>query len=287
MRYLSRDNYYDYLREIGAGAEGKAYLATSRSSNRTVVIKRFPSNQKGNQRALLEASILERIPHHLNIIRYLEHYQTATGNIALVIEYVPNTITLEKYIQENSPINLITQLKIMIQLTDAVRHLHLNYILHRDIKPANILIKDEIPILIDFDLACITSQRDPVTGEVLDPVTGSPLAPELRCTGVKGTPLYQDPDFTLKPSRVPSDLELSDIYSLGATFYSMLSGGRTPYDAEDEDEFHQKLRGPPDPLDPTNPDLESLIMEMISKDRNKRPSLEYIYDTLSEILKAL
>lgn len=277
---------YVYVKPLGRGSAGETFIARGTSTGREVVVKLFKEGKEGFQKGIVEASILSRIPPHLNIIKFIEQYITDDNRVAVVLEYIPHAITLEEYIT-HGPIPLSIQLSIMIQLTDAVRHLHTNHILHRDIKPLNVMIKNHVPILIDYDLACVNAQPDEQTGEFYDPLTDELLDHSLRCVGNEGTPLYQDVDFFLKKSVIPKNLELSDIYSLGATFYAIAAGGRTPYEADDEEVFLDKVFAGPDPLDLEDKDLENLIKLMIDRKRSRRPSLNYIYDVLSDMIKSL
>lgn len=265
---------YRLDKELGSGMSGKAYLAYDTQNNdRKVVIKIYRPEKDRN--AKREIGILAKLKPHKNIVGMIDSFVSGI-NQAIVLEYIADAIPLDEYIKRNHPIPLVKMLDIMASITDAVRHLHEHHIAHRDIKGMNILMKGDVPILIDFDLACIFG---PTQGEE-----------SLKCSGVAGTPLYNDPDLVLDKAVKITDYDKADIYSLGVTFFSIAKNGELPYNVPGETDlaaFKKRLKEPPEPLDTGLSELTRLIYEMISHNRSARPSAEDIYNRLITMIKTI
>src|SRR4030095_7187874 len=115
------------------------------------------------------------------------------------------------------------RLALFIQVCNAVQHAHQKGIIHRDLKPSNILITlhDGVPVpkVIDFGIAKATQQQR---------LTDLTLFTQFE--QMVGTPLYMSPEQA-EFSGLDIDTR-SDIYSLGALLYELLTG-RTPFDPEE------------------------------------------------------
>jgi eukaryotic-like serine/threonine-protein kinase len=138
------------------------------------------------------------------------------------------------------------------QAAEALEYAHSNDVIHRDIKPSNIIIDNSGHLWItDFGLARVRGGVDLThTGDAL------------------GTPRYMSPEQAL--GRRTSVDGRTDIYSLGVTFYELLTG-RTAFPGEDRMEILRKIASeppiPPRKLDPTIPaDLETIVLRAIEKD---------------------
>ena len=147
-------------------------------------------------------------------------------------------------------------------MCQAVQYAHQNLIVHRDIKPANILVTREgTPKLLDFGIA-----------KLLDPAAGPST---LALTGASGhlmTPAYASPEQVRGEPVTPA----TDIYSLGAVLYELLTGRRAheleTYSAE---EIQREIctREPPKPstlAKDLDPDLDNIVLMALRKEPERR-----------------
>ena len=195
-------------RLIGQGGMGEVYLAFDLQLNRPVAIKAIlgqsVNSEAALQRFMTEAQAIAKIIH-THIVNIYELGQDKIGPY-LVLEYVSGGSLADKL--KSGPLSLERSIEITCQLCDGLAKVHAAGIIHRDIKPANILLTPEgDPKLTDFGLA---------RHEYTD--TG------LTTTGaIIGTLGFMSPEQT-NSSQVDAR---SDIYSLGATLYQMVTG-RSP-----------------------------------------------------------
>lgn len=219
------DNYR-ILKRIGGGSMGTVYLATHLLTQEKVVIKalNMDLDDEEQQNRLIEyfireAQILMELDHP-NIVKF-----KGCGNIKgrpyMAMEYIEGE-DLKKVLANNRPMKISQAIYIIFHLASALEYAY-NLVsetgeclahVHRDIKPSNIILATEqklMPKLIDFGLAkSLADHQYTVTqhGTVL------------------GTPYYMPKEQIFDAKDADNR---SDIYSLGATFYHMLSG-RTPFE---------------------------------------------------------
>ena len=226
---------YEIQRKLGQGGFGITYLALQRSLNRQVVVKEFFLNGHCTReehthhvtvatggspelvssyydKFLKEARHIAQLEHPniVSIISVFEENNTAY----YVMKYAPNG-SLEDKVKREGHLSEAEATRYILKVAKALRFVHQHKMTHLDVKPANILLSDnDEPWLIDFGLS---KQYDTKTGEQTSstPLGYSPgYAPiEQYMAGGAGT---------FSPE--------SDIYSLGATFYKLLTGN-TPPDA--------------------------------------------------------
>jgi serine/threonine-protein kinase len=174
------------------------------------------------------------------------------------MEYVEG-MSLEDALGRQRVFDESQALEITLAVARALGHLHSHGLLHRDIKPANVILGREGGIkLADLGLARSTADAE--------------LAAVEEGKAV-GTPEY------ISPEQVNGDVEpdiRSDIYSLGATLYRMVTG-RVPHSGETSREVMRKHADHATPLVPPveiNPEISSgtneLILKMMSRDRSQR-----------------
>jgi tetratricopeptide (TPR) repeat protein len=155
------------------------------------------------ERFLRERQLLANL-NHPSIARLLDAGHTADARPYLVMEYVDGA-TIDEYA---APLELRAKLRLFLLLCEGVSHAHRHLIVHRDLKPSNILVDSAgHPKLLDFGIA-----------KLLD-VTGD----ETRTADRMLTPNYASPE------QVRGDVQTTatDIYSLGAVLYKLLTG-RSP-----------------------------------------------------------
>ena len=200
---------YEIERTIGKGGMGEVLLALDKRLRRKVAIKRIRGelvrNQAAVSRFLTEAQAIAAI-NHTNVVQIYDFGRDRNGPF-IVMEYVDGQSLLERC--DTSPIATEEAVKLTCDLLSGLGRAHDLGVVHRDIKPANILLThDGVPKLTDFGLAKQTSGDHGQTadGTVLGTIDFMP--PEQRR------------DATLVDAR-------SDLWSLAATFYQMLTG-RSP-----------------------------------------------------------
>ncbi|MDD3586040.1 MAG: serine/threonine-protein kinase, partial [Thermoguttaceae bacterium] len=263
---------------IGGGGMGRVYEAVDLALDRKVAIKLLPHQRAQDQasvaRFLNEARSAARLNHeHIAQVYFCGQ---ESGIPFIAFEYVEG-INVRDYVMANGPLPLPRAINFLLQTADALAHAATCGVIHRDIKPSNILITPEGKAkLIDMGLARLLKPSDPDD--------------ELTASGVTlGTFDYISPE----QARDPRDADVrSDIYSLGCTFFFMLTG-RPPFP---EGTVLQKLlkhQGdtPPDVRDlkPDLPEEVSLVIRKMMaknpKDRFQHPRL--LMDTVIRIAEMI
>jgi serine/threonine protein kinase/Tfp pilus assembly protein PilF len=206
--------------ELGSGAVAITYRARDTVLNSVVALKvidRRVSEMPGvRSRFLREARAAAQI-HHPNVAR-VSHYGEQGGECFYVMELVEGE-TLEAKVRREGPMPLALALEIIEQTARALAAAEKCGVVHRDIKPSNIMLE------LDPSGALIVKVIDYGIAKILDP-EAEPGAEQTQ-TGFIGTPAFASPE-QFAPSEQRKIDTRSDIYSLGATFWYLLSG-RVPF----------------------------------------------------------
>jgi eukaryotic-like serine/threonine-protein kinase len=201
---------YVLVRELGRGGMGAVFLAerADREFTKQVAIKllkRGTDTDEVLRRFRAEREILARLEHP-NIARLFDGGTTDDGLPYFVMEYVAGTPITEFCVEKK--LSIEQRLQLFLKVCDAVRFAHQNLIVHRDLKPANILVTpDGEPKLLDFGIAKLVEADEHsafVTAFDRQRLTPAYASPEQ----VRGEPVTT----------------VSDVYSLGALLYEILSG---------------------------------------------------------------
>jgi serine/threonine protein kinase len=204
---------FELLEELGRGGMGVVYKAIQRSLDRHVALKlllpEYASNPTMLMRFLAEARAAASLTHP-NIISIYQVGECMAGPY-FVMEFIDGP-SLEQFLTRTRPIPWVVAL--MATVAEAVQHAHDKGIVHRDLKPGNVMLhQQKRPVVMDFGIAKIV--RPGGTGHQTSP--GALL----------GTPAYMPPEQAGdEPSKIGPH---SDIYSLGAILYTLLSG-QPPFD---------------------------------------------------------
>ncbi len=249
---------YRVLSLLGRGGMGSVYLA-ERSDDEfqlkvAVKLSRNPLFDEGARlRFRAERQILANL-NHPNIARLLDGGATADGWPYIVMEFVDGVPITSWCARPGVTERQI--LEIFCQICGAVQAAHQNLVIHRDIKPGNILVtSDGTPKLLDFGIAKLL---DASASGINPAVTGA--ADRLL------TPQYASPEqFSGQPVTT-----VSDVYSLGALLYELLSG-KPPYDLEKLSlvEIESKVREYQPPVLPGD------AGRIIEKAMHKQPERRY------------
>lgn len=243
--------------EIGRGGMGTIYFAVDTMLNREVALKaihpQLADNQQLMDRFKIEAMTQARMnhPHIVTIFSF----NKIDDQYIIAMEYVEGK-SLKELLQARKRLELGEAIAIITQVAEGLAYAHAHNVIHRDIKPANILLsKDNKVKISDFGIAKIFG------------------AEGLTKTGMMmGTPWYTPPEQIMGKS---IDFR-ADLYSLGVTFYELLTS-RVPFDSETNSEFQiQKahLETPPPRPSIYNPQigvkLENIILQALQKKVEKR-----------------
>jgi len=209
---------YKILSIIGEGGMGTVYLAEDIMLDKQVAIKALNPLlstdsqflQRFRQEAKLQASL-----DHGNIVRIYSLLKEE-DRFLIVMEYVKGK-TLRDITKDEGAIDENRALKIMEEVLSGLNYAHKKGIIHRDIKPVNIMITDyDYVKIMDFGIAKLLSDSQ---------VTFT--------KGIIGTPHYMSPEQIRSPKSVTIQ---TDLYSLGITFYEILTG-KLPFNIETDSEF--------------------------------------------------
>jgi serine/threonine-protein kinase len=274
MATLPRDfGKYELVDEIGRGGMGVVYKARDRELDRVVAIKMILASHLASpdqvERFYAEARAAARItsPQVVGI----HDVGQIHGQHYFSMDYVSGP-SLAQLLHEG-PLDPQESARYVFAVARAVAHLHSQGILHRDLKPSNVLLDEGgRPRVTDFGLAKILQTEGRMT----------------RTGAIVGTPGYMAPEQAAgKAGEVGP---LSDVYSLGAILYELLTG-RPPFSGETPlDTLVQVLEGePPRPsrLRPGLPRaLELICLKCLERSPEDRyPSAKALADDLDHFLR--
>jgi len=261
--------HYRILRKLGAGGMGVVYEAEDTKLGRRVALKFIPeANERDSQtleRFLREARAASALNHSgICTIHAIEEHDSRTF---IAMELLIGD-SLDKVLAAG-PLPINRTLEIGIQLADALDAAHKKGIVHRDIKPANIFVTETAAIkVLDFGLAKLLPRADDdLAGHTLD----SPANNLLTSPGMAvGTIQYMSPE----QARGEEIDARSDLFSLGAVFYQMLTGKQAFPGSTSAVVFDNILHNAPVAPVTLNPDvppeLERILNKALEKDRDMR-----------------
>jgi eukaryotic-like serine/threonine-protein kinase len=267
---LTRLGKYAIEKRLGAGGMGTVFLAVDSELKRTVALKVLPKDRAENpvlvKRFKAEGQAAAYLQHK-NIVGVYEAGQI-DGFLYIALEYIDGTDVLD-IIRKRGVIPVKRSLEIMVQVTDAIDHAYGKQIVHRDIKPSNLLIRRDGTVTL-ADLGLARSIDDTLDTSI------------TRAGTTVGTVDYMSPEQARNSKA--ADIR-SDIYSLGCTWYHMLTGV-PPFG---EGSMTNKLQAhaispPPDPRirnDKVPEGVVAVLQRMMAKKPQDR------YQTPAELLEDL
>ncbi|HEX8748586.1 MAG TPA: ankyrin repeat domain-containing protein, partial [Pyrinomonadaceae bacterium] len=251
-------NRYRIVRPLGHGGMGAVYEAVDERLSRTVALKKTLVETDELRRAFeREARLLANLRHQA-LPKVLDHFSEGSG-LFLVMEFIPGddlAVILER---RGGPLASAEVMGFADQILDALDYLHKlsPAVLHRDIKPANLkLISQNHIVLLDFGLAKGRAGRMTVAEN-------------------KSVHGYSPNYSPLEQMQGTGTDERSDLYSLGATLYHLLTNVK-PVDALSR--ATAIINGQADPLRPANkinqevgPSLSAALMRAMALNIDHRP----------------
>jgi serine/threonine protein kinase len=251
---------YQMLAKLGKGSMGIVYKAKQTSVDRVVAVKvlldALAKNKEFIKRFEREAKIAAKLSHN-NIVNAIDAGQV-DGHNYFVMEYVEGA-TIKDELDQGKVFDEKVAIRVMLAVAEALKHAHQRGLIHRDIKPENIILcKDGNVKLADLGLARLTADEKWAMAEA-----GMAI----------GTPYYISPEQVR--GQVDVDIR-GDIYSLGATFYHMVTG-KVPYSGDTPSEVMRKHVDknvnlvPPDHINiRLSSGLGMVVETMLAKNRENR-----------------
>ncbi len=256
---------YKIIEKVGEGGMGVVYKAKDTKLDRTVALKFLPfeltKDEQAKQRFVQEAKAAAALNHpHICTIYEIDEAEEQTF---ISMEYIEGQSLKDKL--KKGPLSIDEAKDIALQVASGLEKAHKKGIVHRDIKPANIMINDEGQAKItDFGLAKLSWGTD-----------------LTRPSTIMGTVAYMSPE----QARGEEVDHRTDIWSLGAMLYEMLSGERPFKKSHEQALIHSILNEEPKPISEIRADIprrfEEIIYKALEKDTRTR------YQSIQELMKDL
>lgn len=260
---LQRNVYYVFngrCSVLGNGAMGKVYLchAYGQPANKAavkLVAPHFSSNRKIRERAKMEATLAFNHPNIIEMLGYCELYEDH-GPFLILSRYFEGE-NVDKYVNQlpATPERTESVCRLMIQVVSALQYLHTLNVIHRDIKPSNIMVNASGQVkLMDLGIAHSAANS------------------KLSTVGFIGTPEYAAPELMrVTEEDLDAAGPYTDIYSLGITFYELLTG-LNPFKSSSQAETLTRQRSM---KLPANSAVPKQLMKVLWKATEKAPERRY------------
>jgi eukaryotic-like serine/threonine-protein kinase len=262
---------YKVLEKLGAGGMAQVFLCEHKLMRRRVAIKVLPTAKADDpsslQRFYREAKAIAAVDHP-NIVRAYDIDQDENLHF-LVMEYVDG-INLHDLVKKFGAVDITRACHYIYGASVGLDHAHEMGLVHRDIKPGNILVdRAGVVKILDMGLARFFHDEDDVLTKKYD-------------ENVLGTADYLAPEQALESHTV--DIR-ADIYSLGATFYYLLTGSALFPEGSVAQKLIWHQNRLPKAIRSIRPEVPAevaaIVEKMMAKDREQR------YQTPSEVMAAL
>ena len=250
---------YVIINKIGKGSTGNVYLSHDPYYRRDVAIKVYNVEEdqdadraKVSRKMFFNEAHLVGMLQHPNIMPIYDAGEE-NGQYYVVTEHVQGARTLAAYCRPDNLLRVDDVVEIIYKCAKALHYAHGRGVIHRDIKPSNVMLTIDNDVrIIDFGIAICAD------------------ADVSRIEGIAGSPSYMSPEQVQSEELTPA----SDIYSLGAVLYELLTGFR-PYRADNLSKLlHQIVYATPPPIhtyrDDLSEELEQVVVMTMQKDPEKR-----------------
>ncbi len=251
---------FKLIKELGKGGMGESWLAEDIVLSRQVVLKAIKGSLLNTDRTNLKEVELQRFlregrnlaqVEHEHVVKILEFIGDPDLPPLLVMEFINGT-TLESLLNgKKTGLPWRDAVHYIMQASSGIQALHDRRIFHRDIKPGNIMVnQDGIVKLIDFGLTKWKGEDDTITENIW------------------GTPPYMSPE---QADNTASANERSDVYSLGATLYHLVTGYK-PFEGDAREILIRLVCDKQMPLSPRvrnrdiSIELEAVILRAMKRD---------------------
>jgi serine/threonine protein kinase len=251
---------YVIINEVGHGSTGRVFLSHDPYYGRDVAIKLYSiESEEDAQKARVtrkmffnEAQMVGRLQHP-NILPIYDAGEE-NGSYYVVTEQVHGARTLAAYCKPDNLLRVDDVVEIMFKCARALHYAHGRGVIHRDVKPSNIMLTlDNDVRIIDFGIALV---KDSAVS---------------RIEGIAGSPSYMSPEQVQSTEITPC----SDIYSLGAVMYELLTGFR-PFRANNLSKLlHQIVYATPPPIHTLKPEISEELEDVVMTALRKEPEQRY------------
>jgi len=247
---------YVIINKVGKGSTGTVYLSHDPYYRRDVAIKVYNIEEDTDaDRARVSRKMFFNEAHmvgmlqHPNIMPIYDAGEEA-GKYYVVTEHIQGARTLSAYCRPDNLLRVDDVVQIIYKCAKALHYAHSRGVIHRDIKPSNIMLTTDNDVrIIDFGIAICTDSE------------------VSRIEGIAGSPSY------MSPEQVQSEelTSRSDIYSLGAVLYELLTGFR-PFRADNLSKLlHQIVYATPPPIHTYRDDLPEELEHVVAMCMQKEP----------------
>ncbi|MBA4064469.1 MAG: hypothetical protein C0501_12295 [Isosphaera sp.] len=262
---------YKVLEKLGAGGMAQVFLCEHKLMRRRVAIKVLPAakadDPSSRERFYREARAVAAVDHP-NIVRAYDIDQDENLHF-LVMEYVDGT-NLQDLVKRHGPLDVLRACHYVYGAAEGLRHAHEMGLVHRDIKPGNILLdRAGVVKILDLGLARFFHDEDDVLTKKYD-------------ENVLGTADYLAPEQAIESHTV--DIR-ADIYSLGATFYYLLTGSPLFPEGSVAQKLLWHQTRPPRPVRSLRPEVPDDVAAVVEKMTAKKPADRY--QAPAEVMAAL
>ncbi|MEO7367263.1 MAG: protein kinase, partial [Gemmatimonadaceae bacterium] len=246
---------YDIKREIGAGGMATVYLAQDLRHDRPVALKLLNPELGavlGEERFLSEIRVTANLQHP-NLLPLFDS-GAADGLLYYVMPFVDGE-TLRARITREKQLPVDEAIRITVAIANALDYAHSHGVIHRDLKPENILLQAGQPVIADFGIALAVSKAG---------------GNRITQTGLSlGTPQYMSPEQATGDRVIDGR---SDIYSLGAVAYEMLTGEPPHTGSTSQAIIARMLTERPRPMRTSRPSIPEHVEYAVQRALEKLPA---------------
>jgi Tol biopolymer transport system component len=246
---------YEIEREIGAGGMATVYLARDLRHDRRVALKVLRPDVGavlGVERFLSEIKVTANLQHP-NLLPLFDSGE-AEGLLYYVMPYVEGE-SLRSRLDREKQLPLDEAIRISIGIANALEYAHAHGVIHRDLKPENVLLQAGQPVIADFGIALAVSKAG---------------GNRITQTGVSlGTPAYMSPEQATGDRVIDAR---SDIYSLGAMTYEMLTGEPPHTGSSSQAVIARMLTETPRPIRATRAAVPDYVEATVQRALEKLPA---------------
>jgi len=252
----SKIGKYVIINKVGKGSTGIVYLSHDPYYRRDVAIKVYNIEEdqdadraRVNRKMFFNEAHLVGMLQHPNIMPIYDAGEE-DGQYYVVTEHVQGARTLAAYCRPDNLLRVDDVVEIIYKCAKALHYAHTRGVIHRDIKPSNVMLTIDNDVrIIDFGIAICAD------------------AEVSRIEGIAGSPSYMSPE-QVQSEELTSG---SDIYSLGAVLYELLTGFR-PFRADNLSKLlHQIVYATPPPIHTYRDDLPEELEEVVAMTMQKEP----------------